>query len=329
MPPKKTSKKSTKKKDEEELIEEGEETNALDKMDSEENEEEEVKKEDKNAYIMGIDEAGRGPVIGPLVYAAVFCKAKYNTGNYLRKTFHVNDSKKLTAQTRAKIFSSLQQSKGMIHSYTNIIPSEVITSKSLARIKYNLNQMSHDCAIELIQRATDALSERGKYLREVYVDTVGDPRKYQTKLEEKFPEIEKIVVSKKADSLYPIVGAASIVAKVTRDDLIDKIQELPENKSLRMGSGYTSDKYTKEFLQKKLDKVFGYDDKIIRFSWSTIDKILNEKAVNVEWSDDEMEEDFNDSPTQSKLSFHVASASKQKYRIDYFSERNMELVTDF
>jgi len=50
-------------------------------------------------------------------------------------------------------------------------------------------------------------------LEMVYIDTVGDPEKYRIKLTEKFPGI-KFVVAKKADSLYPVVSGASIVAKV-------------------------------------------------------------------------------------------------------------------
>lgn len=48
---------------------------------------------------------------------------------------------------------------------------------------------------------------------QVYVDTVGDPGKYEMKLSKNFPSI-KFVVAKKADSLYPVVSGASIVAKV-------------------------------------------------------------------------------------------------------------------
>lgn len=51
------------------------------------------------------------------------------------------------------------------------------------------------------------------HMFQVYVDTVGDPEKYRTKLSVRFPSI-KFVVAKKADSLYPVVSGASIVAKV-------------------------------------------------------------------------------------------------------------------
>lgn len=104
------------------------------------------------------------------------------------------------------------------------------------RTKVNLNEISHNSAIGLVRTVIDMgvlLTEVKLYLSEfgllllsslalkftlllgkVYVDTVGDAQKYQNKLSEIFPAV-KFVVAKKADSLYPVVSGASIVAKVS------------------------------------------------------------------------------------------------------------------
>ena len=79
----------------------------------------------------------------------------------------------------------------------------------MRRNKYNLNEMSHDTAVELIGRALAT----GVKVQEVYVDTVGDASKYEAKLAKIFPQLS-VTVRPKADSLYPIVSAASICAKV-------------------------------------------------------------------------------------------------------------------
>jgi ribonuclease H2 subunit A len=72
-----------------------------------------------------------------------------------------------------------------------------------------LNKISHDTAMDLIRSAIND----GYSIKEVFVDTVGDPRKYTDKLKKEFPGIEFTVASK-ADSKFPVVSAASIVAKV-------------------------------------------------------------------------------------------------------------------
>lgn len=163
--------------------------------------------------------------------------------------------------------------------------------------------------------------KHGVNVREIYVDTVGDPQKYQEKIEAMFPGVS-VTVAKKADSLFPVVSAASIAAKVTRDLNLDQWQfaeERPRTNgngaatadaqwqsgaaparrsdgahslhcSRRLGSGYPGDPLTKIWLQNHLDAVFGYPS-LVRFSWGTTKKILKAQAVQAEWGDEDDEED--------------------------------------
>jgi ribonuclease H2 subunit A len=75
---------------------------------------------------------------------------------------------------------------------------------------------------------------------QVFIDTVGDPDRYKAKLERAFPGIA-FTVCPKADSLYPIVSAASIAAKVLRDtSLLVEQGALPEKQAGSLGNGYPS-----------------------------------------------------------------------------------------
>ncbi|KAJ2323918.1 hypothetical protein GGI00_005484 [Coemansia sp. RSA 2681] len=163
----------------------------------------------------------------------------------------------------------------------------------LRRTKYNLNSLAHDATIQLIR---DALN-RGISLRRVFIDTVGPPQTYQKRLQELFPGIA-ITVAKKADSLYPIVSAASICAKVTRDahlsNWVFAESLLQTQLSKSYGSGYPSDPNTVRWLKQSVDHVFGFPG-IIRFSWSTCAKLLDDSAAKIVWPDDE------DAQTNAKL----------------------------
>lgn len=83
----------------------------------------------------------------------------------------------------------------------------------------------------------------------MYVDTVGDPERYQARLSREVPGVA-FTVCPKADAIYPIVSAASIAAKVTRDELQASIQG-------EGGSGYPGDPVTREWLQERTSPVFG------------------------------------------------------------------------
>ena len=113
--------------------------------------------------------------------------------------------------------------------------SHLFFSIILWRVKYNLNELSHDTAMSLIEKL---YGELGLNIVQIFVDTVGDPLKYENKLKQRFPKIRAIKVSKKADSLFPCVSAASICAKVTRDSVIHN-WKYAENVAFKdYGSGY-------------------------------------------------------------------------------------------
>ncbi|XP_028549006.1 ribonuclease H2 subunit A isoform X1 [Dendrobium catenatum] len=157
--------------------------------------------------IMGIDEAGRGPVLGPMVYGCLYCPLSYQ--NTL-VTLKFADSKTLKEEKREELFENLKADTSIGWEVDVISPRE-LSAKMLKKEKINLNEISHNSAIGLVRRVLGM----GVLLSEVFVDTVGDTEKYSTKLSELFPGV-KFLVAKRADSLYPVVSGASIVAKEDR-----------------------------------------------------------------------------------------------------------------
>ena len=110
----------------------------------------------------------------------------------------------------------------------------------------NLNKISHDTAIALIKKVRDEL---GFKVKRVILDTVGSPGKYKDIIEKAlFPLGDtQVIVESKADDKYPVVSAASICAKVTRDhDLRDfEFAEKPKEEFGRtFGCGYPGDAIT-------------------------------------------------------------------------------------
>ncbi len=218
---------------------------------------------------LGIDEAGRGPVLGPMVYAGLFCPADKEQQ---LKEMKCADSKTLKEEDREKILEKIDESNEFCGYAIKVLSPNTISTNMLAREKFNLNEISHGAAIEII----DTLyNKQGLNITKVFLDTVGDPTKYENKLAKIFPKL-KIKVSKKADSLYPCVSAASICAKVTRDSVL-KNWNFKENLSVKeYGSGYPGDPKTKLFLTANINPVFGFT-KLIRFGWSTAAIIIKKR----------------------------------------------------
>ena len=236
---------------------------------------------EKDDIILGIDEAGRGPVMGPMVYACAYWKEEYDKD--IRKKFKFNDSKALRAEEREKMFENIKSHPNIIRYELIILPPDYISKEMLKREKVSLNQISQDSAKKLIKMAMDKKAN----IRKIFVDTVGPAESYEILLKKSLPDDTiQVKVEPKADATYECVSAASIVAKVTRDSIIETLEKTDKE----CGSGYPSDPKTKEWLKNNYDNVFGFGREV-RFSWKTVDNMFKENGNKCEWEDYDSEEE--------------------------------------
>lgn len=209
--------------------------------------------------IAGVDEAGRGPVIGPMVIAGVSLNK-----NDLHKLdeIGVKDSKLLSPQKRetlAKQIRAIAQNSYVIHLSPAEIDHVVETGTRLHRL--NRFEAQTMAKILTVLRPDTA-----------YVDASDvNAARFGEHIKEKLDFKPEIVSEHKADLNYPIVSAASIIAKTERDKEITRLKQ----KHGEMGSGYPSDPKTKQFLINWIKKYGAYPD-FVRKSWKTSKKIKRE-----------------------------------------------------
>lgn len=204
-------------------------------------------KESNKRVVVGIDEAGRGPVLGYLVYCIMIFEVDDIPED-------VKDSKVLTDRKRRLIFENLKKKD---FAYKALHPT-FITSQMESSI--NLNNISWFCVIELISLVVEKYTN----IEGIYIDAIGDCSKLKSFLKTKFDQ--EFFIEPKADGKYPVVSGASIVAKVVRDD---KLREF----GIEIGSGYPSDPITKNWLSKSCNKVFGWNEGV-RYTWGTAKNVL-------------------------------------------------------
>jgi ribonuclease H2 subunit A len=248
----------------------------------------------EDSIILGIDEAGRGPAIGDMVYAAAMISIRQH-----KKLIEcgVADSKQLDEKARNASREKMEKLSKTDDGNTFkalVLPvtSETISESMFGRTGRTLNTLSHQAAVALIRQAT--LLCKGK-LAAVFVDTVGPPATYERFLKGRFPHLI-IRVSKKADSLFPVVSAASIFAKTVRDETI--ATNYPNGEC---GSGYPSDERTVTFLNRGgvLNQFFAFTSKDIRQSWAPVVKIVKAKCIECTFEVDEERENGNNSTGSS------------------------------
>lgn len=201
--------------------------------------------------ICGIDEAGRGPVLGPLV----ICAVAVESDDKLR-ALGVKDSKQLTAKKREELALKIREVAKV-----ELIVLDAAYIDSLRNLN-GLNEIEAWKMAELINMLGPEVA---------YVDAAdANEKNYAKMVKSELKCNAKIISEHKADQNYPVVSAASIIAKVTRDECIRSIEtELGE----RIGSGYTSDPVTVAFLQNYIKK-HGECPPHTRESWETAKNIM-------------------------------------------------------
>lgn len=211
------------------------------------------------SYLIGIDDAGRGPAIGPLILAGVLIEKK---DEEKLKELGAKDSKLLTPKKRKEVFEKVKETVRAFH-------YEISTPKEIDDCE-NLNTLEAIKTAMIINK----LSENLKGEIEVIVDCPSvNIKVWQAEVQKYVSNSEiKIKAEHKADFNHPVVSAASIIAKETREE---KVEELIKKFKVDFGSGYPSDPYTKEFLEKNHDKEEFKE--IIRFSWETVKKLKSKK----------------------------------------------------
>ena len=207
----------------------------------------------KTTYLAGVEEAGRGPVIGPMVM--VIAAVPLSKESQLRG-MGVKDSKLLTPNQREAIFEKLQGN--VVYKVKVLSPAEI--DAAVTSEETNLNWLEANISAGLINQLAGEIA-----LQKVILDCPSTNIKaYTAYVKERVQHAIPLLAEHKADVNYPIVSAASILAKVLRDREIEKLKKIVVED---FGSGYPSDPRTVEFL-KKHHKTYA-DAGIFRKSWST------------------------------------------------------------
>ena len=216
-------------------------------------------------FVCCIDEAGRGPVIGPLVIAGVLANEEQEKQ---LMEMGVKDSKMLTPVQRERMFDKI---KSIVENFEIVViePSEIDDAVN-GKDGLNLNWLEAEKSIKIINKLKPhkAILDCPSTNTKAYADYV----------KKKITGRADILCEHKADQTYPIVSAASILAKVTRDDLI---QELKKKHKVEFGSGYPSDPMTQLLTQKNWNK---FD--FFRKSWASYKVLAKGKSQTKLFSDE-------------------------------------------
>jgi ribonuclease HII len=239
-------------------------------------------------YIAGIDEAGRGPVIGPMVMAIMACEEQ-ETSRLSRAG--VADSKMLTPEKREQLFELVET---FPHEIIALSPQEIGVAVNGKSRGDNLNKLEARTTALLIYR----LAKRTPISKVIIDSPTKTTAKHERDVREALDKLDTegvtrkiaLVCEIKADANHTIVGGASILAKVTRDAAIREL----ERSNGPMGSGYPADPRTQAFLGKHWRE--GHD--FFRTSWESYQRLARQGGQSSLASFDE--KDAQDSTEEHK-----------------------------
>ena len=206
--------------------------------------------------ICGVDEAGRGSMLGPLVVAGItISKSKIK----LLKKLGVRDSKKLSPAAREYLYKKIIETVDNYHVIR--IPPRVI-DKSVAN--HSLNHLEAKYMAKVISKLSPSTA---------FVDSCDVNSKRFGKEISELTSNTKIRSYHHADSKFVTVSAASILAKVSRDRAIMRL-----GKNHDIGSGYPSDPKTKMFVKKSLRR--NHDMPFLRKSWKPVQILMKKRKLS-------------------------------------------------
>ncbi len=205
---------------------------------------------------LGIDDAGRGPVIGPMVLAGCLMNKKVESK---LKKLGVKDSKQLTQKRRDFLVEKI---KNNIETFEVIvIPPSIIDGESeISRTK--LNEIEAETCAEIINK----INKGFKKIKVIIDCPSPNLTKWSDFLKLRIKNLSNLEISceHKADRNHVSVSAASILAKDIREKEMSVLKKKYGN---NIGSGYCSDPITKRFLETNLKKY--KNDGIFRKTWKT------------------------------------------------------------
>lgn len=213
--------------------------------------------------LIGIDDAGRGPIIGPMVLAGVLIEKKDEP---LLKEWGAKDSKQLSAEKREEIAGKIKE-KFKFH-FELATPEEI---DSRTKMGTNLNRIEAVKSAKIINELMKDMNEKVNVIIDCPSTNIEAWRSYVLQHIDK-KELVILSCEHKADANHISVSAASIIAKTTRDREIELIKQ---KIGIDCGSGYPSDPVTCKFIEEHFDKL--KEMKIVRESWGTYDNLKAKK----------------------------------------------------